>query len=202
MSDIVTLAGEVRERAGKGAARATRREGRVPGVIYGNKQEPLLISLEPKQFDKELHRAGFFARLFDVSVGSDKHRVIARDVQFDVVTDRPLHVDFLRVSATSTIHVNVPVHFINQDKCPGLRRGGVLNIVRHEVELICHANEIPDEIVVDLLPYDIGTSIHISMVTVPSGAKPAIADRDFTIATVAAPTVEAAPAADAEEPAA
>jgi large subunit ribosomal protein L25 len=196
MSDIVILAGEVRERAGKGAARATRREGRVPGVIYGNKQEPLLISLDPKQFGKELHRAGFFARLFDVSIGAEKHRVIARDVQFDVVTDRPLHVDFLRVSATSTIHVEVPVHFINQEKCPGLRKGGVLNIVRHEIELICHANEIPDEIVIDLLPYEIGTSIHISMVNVPSGAKPAIADRDFTIATIAAPTVEVATEAE------
>jgi large subunit ribosomal protein L25 len=203
MTEVTIIAAEIRERAGKGAARATRRSGRVPGVIYGNKLEPMLIALTPKELDREIHRAGFFARLFDVEIEGTKHRVLARDVQFDVVTDRPLHVDFLRVGAGSTVTVEVPVHFINQDKSPGLRRGGVLNVVRHEVELICNAANIPSEIIVDLSGYDIGTSIHISMINVPEGAKPTITDRDFTVATVAAPTVEVKePGADEAEPAA
>lgn len=196
MAEISTLNAETRDRAGKGAARAARRAGRIPGVIYGNKQDPLLITVEPRQFDRELHRAGFFTHLYDVVVDGTAHRVLPRDVQLDPVTDRPLHVDFLRISATSTIHVQVPVHFINQDKCPGLRRGGVLNIVRHEVEMVCNANSIPEHLTVDLAGRDIGDSIHISMISIPEGSHPAIADRDFTVATVAPPTVE--PKADAE----
>jgi large subunit ribosomal protein L25 len=196
MSDVITLNAETRDRAGKGAARATRRAGRIPGVIYGNKQDPLLISVEPRQFDRELHKPGFFTHLFDVSIDGAAHRVLARDVQLDPVTDRPLHVDFLRISATSMIHVNVPVQFINQDKCPGLRKGGVLNIVRHEIEMVCNANQIPDHLTVDLAGRDIGDSIHISMIEIPEGAHPAITDRDFTVATVAAPTVEAKTAGD------
>jgi len=191
MSKIVSVTAEMRDRAGKGAARAVRRAGRVPAVIYGNKQDAVTISLEPRELHRALHAPGFFTKLFDITVGAETHRVLARDVQFHPVNDRPLHVDFLRVSADATLHVEVPVHFINQDKCPGLRAGGVLNIVRHEVELICNVNDIPEAIVIDLLPYQIGDSIHISMVTIPGGAKPAITDRDFTIATVAPPTVAA-----------
>lgn len=190
MSEVTTITAESRERAGKGAARATRRQGRVPGVIYGNKLDPVLISLEPRELTRELHRAGFFARLFDVDLAGEKHRVLARDVQLDPVTDRPLHVDFLRVGAESTIYVDVPVHFINQDKSPGLRRGGVLNIVRHELELVCNVSNIPSEIVIDLAGYDINTSIHISMVKLPEGTATTITERDFTLATIVPPTVE------------
>jgi large subunit ribosomal protein L25 len=193
MADITTLAAEARDRAGKGAARAARRDGRIPAVIYGNKQDPLLISVDPKTIDRELHRSGFFTRLYDVEIAGQKHRVLPRDVQLDPVTDRPLHFDFLRVSEDSTIHVAVPVHFINQDKSPGLRRGGVLNIVRHEIDMVVRANAIPDHITVDLAGTDIGTSIHISMIQIPEGARVTITDRDFTVATVAAPTVEKAP---------
>jgi large subunit ribosomal protein L25 len=199
MAETNTLVGELRDRAGKGAARAARRAGRVPGVVYGNKQDPLLISVDPKLLERALHRPGFFTRLMDLQVGKDKHKVLPRDVQLDPVTDRPLHIDLLRVSEDSTIHVAVPVHFINQDKSPGLRRGGVLNIVRHEIDMVVRANAIPDHITVDLAGTDIGTSIHISMIQIPEGARVTITDRDFTVATVAAPTVEKAPETVAAE---
>ena len=199
MADVTAIKATARPGAGKGAARAARRAGRVPGVVYGNKQEPLLISVDPKLLDRALHRPGFFTRLLDLQVGKDKHKVLPRDVQLDPVTDRPLHIDLLRVSEDSTLHVAVPVHFINQDKSPGLRRGGVLNIVRHEIDMICRANAIPDHITVDLAGSDIGTSIHISMIKIPEGARPTITDRDFTVATVAAPTVEKAPETVAAE---
>jgi large subunit ribosomal protein L25 len=199
MAETNTLVGELRDRAGKGAARAARRAGRVPGVVYGNKQAPLLISVDPKLLERALHRPGFFTRLMDLQVGTDKHKVLPRDVQLDPVTDRPLHIDLLRVSEDSIIHVAVPVHFINQDKSPGLRRGGVLNIVRHEIDMAVRANAIPDHITVDLAGTDIGTSIHISMIQIPEGARVTITDRDFTVATVAAPTVEKAPETVAAE---
>ena len=202
MPDIFTLTAEVRDRAGKGAARGIRRTGRVPAVIYGNKQETLMITLEPKELERELQKPGFFTHLYDVKINGSAHRVLPRDVQLDPVKDRPLHVDFLRVSADSTIRVNVPVHFINHAQSPGLRRGGVLNVVRHEVEMLCRADAIPDHLTVDLAGHDIGASIHISMIAIPDGARPTIRDRDFSVATVAAPTVEAAPEPTAAEAAA
>jgi large subunit ribosomal protein L25 len=198
MADILTLTAEVRDRAGKGAARAVRRNGLIPAVIYGNKQDPLMITLEPRQLQKELQKPGFFTHLYDLSINGGAHRVLPRDVQVDPVNDRPLHIDFLRVSADSTIHVQVPVQFINHAASPGLKRGGVLNVVRHEVEMICRADSIPDHLTVDLTGLDIGTSIHISMIPIPEGARPAISDRDFTVATVAAPTVETTPEPTAE----
>src|SRR5215469_6937269 len=137
MAELITIRAEARDRAGKGAARATRRDGRIPGVIYGDKKEPLLVSLEPREFDKILRREGFFAKLLDVKVGEQTYRTLPRDVQLHPVSDTPLHVDFLRVGATTRVTVGVPVHFINQEKAPGLKRGGILNIVRHEVELVC-----------------------------------------------------------------
>ena len=198
MPEILQLAAERRDRAGKGAARAARRAGRVPAVIYGNHEAPLMISVEPKALAREMSRPGFLTRLIDIALDGDAHRVLARDVQLDPVTDRPLHVDFMRVGADSRVYVNVPVQFINQDRCTGIRRGGVLNVVRHEVEMICAATAIPDHLTVDLANHDIGSSIHISMVTIPEGARPAIADRDFTIATIAPPTVEQATTAASE----
>jgi large subunit ribosomal protein L25 len=193
MADIQTLTAEVRDRAGKGAARTVRRAGRVPAVIYGNKETPMMITLEPRELERELQKPGFFTHLFDVKVDGSAHRVLPRDVQLDPVKDRPLHVDFLRVSAGSTIRVNVPVQFINHAQSPGLKRGGVLNVVRHEVEMLCRADSIPDRLTVDLAGLDIGSSIHISMIAIPEGARPTIRDRDFTVATVAAPTVETTP---------
>ncbi|MCC7274268.1 MAG: 50S ribosomal protein L25/general stress protein Ctc [Alphaproteobacteria bacterium] len=201
MQEITTIAAQRRERSGKGAARQTRRDGSVPGVVYGEKKDPALIALDPRELEREINRAGFFARLYDLAVDGAKERVLARDVQVDPVTDRALHVDFLRVGAHTRIRVAVPVHFVGHDRSPGLKRGGVLNVVRHEVELYVAADAIPDQLTVDLTGADIHDSIHIRSVTLPEGARPVIGDRDFTIASIAAPTTavaeEAAPAAAA-----
>ncbi len=198
MSEVQSMPAERRERAGKGAARATRRAGRIPGVIYGNKQEPVLISIEPRHLQRELQKAGFFATLFDLELDGQRHRVLARDVQFDPVTDRPLHIDFLRVAADTKVNVEVPVVFINEELSPGLKRGGVLNVVRHEIELICAADQIPTSITVDLQGLEIGDTVHISTVKLPEGVTPAITDRDFTVASIAAPTVAPVEAETAE----
>ncbi len=188
MADIIVLNAEIRDRAGKGAARAVRREGRVPAVIYGNKIDPLMISLEPVELMMQLRKASFYSSVFEVKVANDLHRVLARDVQFDPVTDRPLHVDFMRFSADTIVTVDVPVVFLNEETNPGIKRGAVLNIVRRELELECPADRIPEVIEVDLTGFDIGDSIHISAVNLPEGVKPTITDRDFTIATIAAPS--------------
>jgi len=188
MSDIVTLAAEVRQRAGKGTARQTRRAARIPAVIYGNKEKPLLISVDGNTFTKLLHKPGFFTHLFDVTVDGTAHRVLPRDVQFDPVSDLPLHVDFLRVGTDTKISVHVPVAFINQDKCPGLKRGGTLNVVRHDIELLCDASNIPDHVYIDLEGHDLGASIHFHSVKLPEGVTTTIAERDFTIVTIATPS--------------
>ena len=188
MSEQLTLSAESRERAGKGASRALRNEGRVPAVIYGDNKDPLAIHVEEKALVKALMTGHFFSATIEVEVGGTKNVTLAKDVAFHPVTDRPIHVDFYRVGANSTVHVDVPVVFINEDKSPGIKRGGVLNIVRHEVEMICGAASIPEELTVDLSGYDVGDSIHISAVKLPAGVKPAITDRDFTIATVVAPS--------------
>ena len=196
MSDTIALPAEPRERVGKGAARAVRRAGRVPAVIYGDRKDPLTISLDPRDVDRELHRPGFFATLYDVEVGGKKHRVLPRDVQLDPVSDRTVHVDFLRVAQDTEVTVNVPVNFVNEEESPGLKRGGVLNIVRHEIEFTCRADAIPQQIELDLTGLEIGDSVHISMVKLPDGVTPTITDRDFTIATVAAPSAVKAEAAE------
>lgn len=199
MAEPITIDAEPRERAGKGAARAARRAGMIPAVIYGGKQPPVMINLPEIAFQRVLRDPGFFTHLYEVKVGEQSHQVIARDVQLDPVMDFPVHVDFLRVSKTTKIAVMVPVTFINEDKCPGLKVGGVLNVVRHEVELNCPASEIPDRITVDLAGFNVSESIHISAVTLPANVEPTITDRDFTVATIAAPSggVKAA-AADGE----
>jgi large subunit ribosomal protein L25 len=188
MSDTLTLSAEARDRAGKGASRALRREGRVPAVIYGNNEEPQMVHVEEKLLNKLLGTGHFFNSVVMVEVGGKKIRTLPKDVAFHPVNDRPLHADFLRVSEHATIHVNVPVVFKNEDASPGLKRGGVLNIVRHELEMVCDAAEIPDEIVIDLTGFDVGDTIHISNVTLPKGATSAITDRDYTIATIVAPS--------------
>ena len=189
MAEITTIAAQRRERAGKGPARAARRAGRVPGVIYGSKKDPAMVTLDPRELDRELKTGTFLATIYDVQIDQAKERVLPRDVQFDPVTDRPIHVDFLRVSAASSVTVQVPVNFLNEEESPGLKRGGLLNVVRHEIEMTCRADAIPSSIDVDLTGLDIGDSVHISMISLPDGVTPTIADRDFTIATVAAPTV-------------
>jgi large subunit ribosomal protein L25 len=188
MAAITTIGATARDRAGKGAARATRREGRIPAVIYGDHKEPVLISLDPREFDRVLRREGFFAKLLDVTLDGASHRTLPRDVQFHPVTDKALHVDFMRVGPKTRINVGIPVHFINQDKSPGLKRGGILNVVRHEIELVCSADNIPEYLTIDLEGFDIGDSIHLSKLQLPEGTSSAI-DRDFTIASVAPPTV-------------
>jgi len=197
MSDQLTLSAEARDRAGKGASRALRTQGRVPAVIYGNNEEPTMVRVEEKLLNKLLGTGHFFNSVVMVEVGGKKIRTLPKDVAFHPVSDRPLHADFLRVSEHATVHVNVPVHFTNEEAAPGLKRGGVLNIVRHELELICDAAEIPDEIAIDLAGFDVGDSIHISHVKLPKGASSAITDRDFTIATVVAPSALKSESGDA-----
>ncbi len=201
MSEIVSMPALARERAGKGPARAARRAGLVPGVIYGAKKDPVMITLDPRDLFRGLKTGSFLATIYELDVSGKKERVLPRDVQFDPVTDNAIHVDFLRVSAATAVTVEVPVQFLNEEEAPGLKRGGLLNIVRHEIEMNCRADAIPSQIEVDLTGLDIGDSVHISMITLPDGVAPTITDRDFTIATIAAPTVvrdEEAEAAAAE----
>jgi large subunit ribosomal protein L25 len=198
MSEQLTLSAETRERAGKGASRAMRREGRVPAVIYGQNKEPVQIHVEEKALVKALSGGHFMNSVVMIDVGGDATRTLPKDVQFHPVTDRPLHVDFFRIGEHSTVTVEVPIRFTGEETCRGIKRGGVLNAVRHEIELVCDAAEIPDEIVVDLSGYDIGDSIHISQVTLPKGTKPAITDRDFTVATISGTSAGESAAAEAE----
>ncbi|MFC4291383.1 50S ribosomal protein L25/general stress protein Ctc [Sphingorhabdus arenilitoris] len=188
MSDQLTLSAELRERAGKGASRALRRAGRVPAVIYGNKKDPVAIHVEAKELVKLLMTGSFTNSTVELTVGKETQTVLPKDVAFHPVTDRPVHVDFFRLAKGAKVDVAIPVHFINEEKSPGLKRGGVLNIVRHELELICDATVIPDHIEIDVTGLDVGDSIHISAVTLPAGSESAITDRDFTIATIVAPS--------------
>lgn len=188
MSDALNLPAELRERAGKGASRSLRREGRVPAVIYGGKEEPVTIHVEEKLLVKLLGTGHFMNSILMVEVDGKKVRTLPKDVATHPVSDRPIHADFLRLSKDAKIEVQIPVVFINEDDSPGLRKGGVLNVVRHELDLICASDNIPGEIEIDVTGLDVGDSIHISSVTLPAGAESAITDRDFTIATLVAPS--------------
>ncbi|ATE64323.1 50S ribosomal protein L25/general stress protein Ctc [Rhizorhabdus dicambivorans] len=199
MSEVLDLVAEVRERAGKGASRAIRREGRVPAVIYGEKQEPASIHIEEKVLMKALHTGHFFNSVVMLDVAGKKVRTLPKDVQFHPVTDRPLHADFLRIGEHSKVNVNVPVHFKDEDQSPGIKRGGVLNIVVHDLGLSVDAAEIPDEIAVSLKGLDVGENIHLSQITLPKGAT-ALDSDDITIATIVAPS--ALKSAEGEEAAA
>ena len=187
MSDMTTISASERERVGKGSARAARRAGLVPAVIYGNKKDPVGINMEAREITKIVHQPGIFGRLLEIDVAGNKSTVLTRDIQFHPVTDLVMHMDFLRVSGTASVAVAVAVEFINEDKCPGIRVGGVLNVVRYEVELNCPANAIPEKITIDLEGVKIGDSIHISAIPLPDGVTPTITDRDFTVATLASP---------------
>ena len=188
MSDTLTLPAETRERAGKGASRALRREGRVPAVVYGGKEEPLAIHVEEKELRRQLGTGHFFNSIVEVEVSGKKLRTLPKDVAFHPVSDRPLHVDFFRLAKDAKVTVEVPVVFINEAASPGLKRGGVLNMVRHSLELVCESDKIPDDIQIDVTGLDVGDSIHISHVTLPEGSVSAITDRDFTIASIVAPS--------------
>ena len=187
MASFTTIQAEARELAGKGAARATRRAGKVPAVIYGAKQEPTLIALDPREVMRELVRGGWRSRLFEVSVGGSSQRALMRDVQFHPVSDKPEHVDFQRLAAGEPIRVAIAVVFSNEATSPGLKRGGVLNVVRHTVEVLCDPDNVPEHFGADLGALDINDNVRFSDLTGTEGAKPTITDRDFVIATVAAP---------------
>lgn len=187
MANSYELKASARDRVGKGAARSLRREGLLPAVIYGDKKPALPIAIPVKETTLTLHKGGFLTSIGTVNVDGKKHQVIAKDYQLHPVRDGLMHVDFLRVSAGTSLTVDIPVVFINEETCPGLKRGGMLNVVRHTVELIVPANAIPDSLVFDLAQADIGDTLHISATTLPEGAQPTITDRDFTVATIQSP---------------
>lgn len=187
MSGTVELQAELREKVGKGAARAARRAGLVPAVIYGDKKDPRTISLTIRDVEKQINSGQFMNTIYQIDVGGETARVIPRDYQLHPVREVPMHVDFLRVAKGARVEVAIPVSFLNEEESPGLRRGGVLNIVRYEIELSAPADAIPSEIEIDLTGLDLGDSLHISAVTLPEGVTPTITDRDFTIVTIAAP---------------
>ncbi len=189
MANTYQMAAQTRDRAGKGIARALRREKRVPAVIYGDSKEPVLISLSSRDVEVEYHKAHMYTMLCDIEIDGKKNSVLARDIQVHPVTDRVIHVDFLRVSKKTKIAVAVPVHFINQEECKGLQKKGVLNIVRHEIELMCSATHIPEFIELDMTPFVIGDSLKSSHLNLPEGAV-STADRDITIANLLAPRKE------------
>ncbi|ABC63260.1 50S ribosomal protein L25/general stress protein Ctc [Erythrobacter litoralis] len=188
MSDALTLPAEARERAGKGASRALRREGRVPAVIYGGKEEPTMIHVEEKLLIKQLMTGHFMNSIVEIEIGGKTVRTLPKDVALHPVSDRPEHADFFRLAKGGKIEVSVPVVFMNEEASPGLKKGGVLNVVRHELELVCENDKIPGEIEIDVTGKEVGDSIHISEITLPEGSESAITDRDFTIATLVAPS--------------
>jgi large subunit ribosomal protein L25 len=195
---ISEIKASARLRSGKGGARATRREDKVPGVVYGNGSKPENISLNGRELNIIVGRGKFLSTVFDLDIDGTKARVIPRDVQLDPVKDWPIHVDFQRVGPGARIRVDVPVRFINEGLSPGLKRGGVLNIVRHEVEVTCPAEAIPEYFEFNLEGLEIGRSIHISATKMPEGVKPTILNRDFTVATVAGHKIEEEPTPGAE----
>lgn len=197
MAGMRTLAATARQGTGKGAARSTRREGRIPAVIYGGGDPAEPVTLDYRELNKLIYAGHFLTTIFEIDVGGVKQRVIPRDYQLDPVKDQPLHVDFLRLKAGSSLRVQVPVHFINQDICPGIKRGGTLNIVRHAIEMRVPADAIPEAVVADLAALQINDSVHITDLPLPDGCKPTQRERDFTIATISPPLVAGEEAAAA-----
>ncbi len=188
MVDTPVIDAAVREGVGKGASRAVRRQGRVPAVIYGDKKEPETISVPRKELELMMQTGSFLSTLFIVNVDGKKTQVIPRDLQLDPVRDFPIHVDFLRLGKGATVTVEISVNFLNEEESPGLKRGGVLNVVRYSIEVNCPADAIPESFDADLTGLDLGDSIHISAINLPDGVEPTITDRDFTVATIATPT--------------
>ena len=188
MSDTLNLPAETRDRAGKGASRDLRRSGRVPAVVYGGNEEPLIVHVEEKLLVRQLGTGHFFNSIVEIEVGGNTLRTLPKDVAFHPVSDRPLHVDFLRLNKNSKVHVNVPVVFINEEQSPGLKKGAVLNIVHHDLDLICEADKIPEEISIDVAGLEIGDSIHLANIALPAGTEAGTHERDLTIATIVAPS--------------
>jgi large subunit ribosomal protein L25 len=197
MTDTAVYSAEPRDQVGKGAARAARRTGMVPGVIYGDGKPAIGLLMGKKELTMAIHRPGFFNSICEVEVSGEKYRCVPKDVQLHPVSDQPLHVDFQRVSRRTKLHVDIPVIFEGEEQCRGLRDGGVLNIVRHEIGVICRADALVDSLTLDISAAEIGDSLHVSAITLPDGVELQITDRDFTIATIAAPTVM--PTEDEEE---
>lgn len=200
MSDTYTLQANIRDRIGKGAARELRRNAMVPAVIYGDKKDPVAISILSKEVTKLIHSGGFMTTVGTIEADGKKHKVLAKDFQLDPIKDFITHVDFLRISAKTVVTVEIPVHFLNEEECKGLKKGGVLNIVRHTVEVNCPADSIPESFEIDLTSFDLGDAVKMSEITLPAGAEPTITDRDFTIATIASPAgLKSEGASDDEE---
>lgn len=200
MTETMILSAEVRSRAGTGGARETRRNGRTPAIIYGSDKAPMMISLDSALLARQVRRHGFLTHIFDIEIGGRKERVIPRDVQNHPLTGLPLHVDFLRVSATTEVDVELEVTFINEDKAPGLKRGGVLNVVMRTIPIVCRPDAIPEQLTVDLTGLEIGDAVHVTAIVLPQGVKLAEAEEgEATVATIAPPTAEEAPAAEAAE---
>ena len=185
--DTIDIKANARSQVGKGSARAARRAGLVPAVIYGNKESAISITLNANQWRQLMNKPGIFSQLINIEVNDEKHFVLPRDIQQHPVSEEAEHVDFLRVTKNATVAVGITVEFVNEDKCTGLKLGGVLNIVRPQVELNCPAIAIPEKLIVDLEGLDVGHTIHISAIELPEGCVPTITDRDFTVATIAAP---------------
>jgi large subunit ribosomal protein L25 len=200
MSDIVKMSVEPRPGVGKGAARAARRAGYVPGVIYGDKKDPVTIQLKGNELLKTLNNGGFYTTIFDIDVAGEHHRVIPKDIQKNKLNGLPEHVDFMRLTKGAKIQVMIPVEFLNEEECPGLKQGGTLNVVRHEVELSVLPDNMPENIQIDLSAFEIGASINISDAAMPEGAEPTITDRDFTIATIIEPRAAVEEDEDTEAP--
>lgn len=190
MAEAIELKAWARGRAGKGGARATRREGRIPGILYGDKQEPETIAVDYRAISQQMHTGHFQSTIFTLDVDGKKTRVIPRGVQLDPIRDFPIHVDFMRVGKDALVTVEVPVRFLNEAASPGLKRGGVLNIVRHDIPVRCPADAIPDHFEVDLTGLEIGDSVHISAIVLPTGVRPTITERDFTVATIVGRSAE------------
>ena len=188
MADTPVIEAVARTGTGKGAARQARREGLVPGVIYGGGEDPQTVNIKQNVLLKALKAGKFMSTLINLKVDGKDNRVICRAVQKDVVKDLPTHADFLRLSARSRINLYIPVEFINEDDCPGLRKGGVLTVVRNEVELKVTAGDIPEQLTADLTGLDVGDTINISNIDLPKGTRPMITDRDFVIANISAPS--------------
>jgi len=182
------ITAELREKAGKGSSRALRREGKIPAVIYGDKKDPVTVTLGQVALIKELEKGGFMNTSYEILIGKGKEIVLPRDVQFHPVTDRPMHVDFLRLAKGSSLNIMIPIHFIGEEECLGIKAGGILNVVRHEVEFSCPANAIPEAIEIDITGLELNDSIHIGTVALPEGVTPVIDDRDFTIAMISIPS--------------
>lgn len=199
MSETVKLTATTRLKAGKGPANQSREQGFVPAVIYGDKKTPDLINIDAKNFTLEMHKPGFNGRIFDIEFDGKSQKALPKAVQLHPVSDRPLHVDFLRVSAKTVVHVNIPIKFINDEKSPGLKKGGVLNVVHHDIELVCKADAIPEALEVDLTDVEIGHAFHLDAIEMPAGAKPATSEEGYTIATLLAPRIEVEPVETAAE---